>query len=185
LAVPQHVALNHLYCTAIKDGMMVLGSFRHFALQRIPSPNIPNRFHCTCEVFHARRQLFDIFMNLTWFLRFTLEQVSRKGSTRSSSQLYITATYSGCSSWTRPWLNGPCARKTPRFASIRLCTGEKKNPPFAPIADLFPLTAALFGAKVVCEQATAVWFWSSGFRCEAHILFKIQKKKEERKENQK
>lgn len=25
LAVPQHVALNHLYCTAIKDGMMVLG----------------------------------------------------------------------------------------------------------------------------------------------------------------
>ncbi|DAZ95981.1 TPA: hypothetical protein N0F65_009282 [Lagenidium giganteum] len=25
LPVPQHVALNHLYCTAIKDGMMVLG----------------------------------------------------------------------------------------------------------------------------------------------------------------
>ena len=25
LSVPQHVALNHLYCTAIKDGMMVLG----------------------------------------------------------------------------------------------------------------------------------------------------------------
>lgn len=25
LAVPRHVALNHLYCTAIKDGMMVLG----------------------------------------------------------------------------------------------------------------------------------------------------------------
>mmetsp|Transcript_56822 Transcript_56822/g.112227 ORF Transcript_56822/g.112227 Transcript_56822/m.112227 type:complete len:157 (-) Transcript_56822:312-782(-) len=25
LMVPQHVALNHLYCTAIKDGMMVLG----------------------------------------------------------------------------------------------------------------------------------------------------------------
>jgi len=25
LTVPQHVALNHLYCTAIKDGMMVLG----------------------------------------------------------------------------------------------------------------------------------------------------------------
>ena len=23
--MPQHVALNHLYCTAIKDGMMVLG----------------------------------------------------------------------------------------------------------------------------------------------------------------
>mmetsp|Transcript_23727 Transcript_23727/g.63816 ORF Transcript_23727/g.63816 Transcript_23727/m.63816 type:complete len:249 (-) Transcript_23727:30-776(-) len=25
LSIPQHVALNHLYCTAIKDGMMVLG----------------------------------------------------------------------------------------------------------------------------------------------------------------
>jgi len=25
LATPSHVALNHLYCTAIKDGMMVLG----------------------------------------------------------------------------------------------------------------------------------------------------------------
>ena len=25
LPVPQHVALNHLYCTAIKDNMMVLG----------------------------------------------------------------------------------------------------------------------------------------------------------------
>ena len=25
LPLPQHVALNHLYCTAIKDGMMVLG----------------------------------------------------------------------------------------------------------------------------------------------------------------
>ncbi|TYZ64855.1 hypothetical protein PybrP1_009837 [[Pythium] brassicae (nom. inval.)] len=25
LPVPQHVALNHFYCTAIKDGMMVLG----------------------------------------------------------------------------------------------------------------------------------------------------------------
>lgn len=25
LSVPQHVELNHLYCTAIKDGMMVLG----------------------------------------------------------------------------------------------------------------------------------------------------------------
>jgi hypothetical protein len=25
LPVPQHVALDHLYCTAIKDGMMVLG----------------------------------------------------------------------------------------------------------------------------------------------------------------
>lgn len=25
LPVPQHIALNHLYCTAIKDGMMVLG----------------------------------------------------------------------------------------------------------------------------------------------------------------
>ena len=25
LPVPQHVALNHLYCTAIKDNMMMLG----------------------------------------------------------------------------------------------------------------------------------------------------------------
>ena len=25
LMTPQHVSLNHLYCTAIKDGMMVLG----------------------------------------------------------------------------------------------------------------------------------------------------------------
>jgi 5'-AMP-activated protein kinase regulatory beta subunit len=25
LPVPQHVALNHLYCTAIKDNMLVLG----------------------------------------------------------------------------------------------------------------------------------------------------------------
>lgn len=26
LPVPQYVSLNHLYCTAIKDGMMVLGA---------------------------------------------------------------------------------------------------------------------------------------------------------------
>ena len=30
LPVPQHVSLNHLYCTAIKDGMMVLGSTQRF-----------------------------------------------------------------------------------------------------------------------------------------------------------
>lgn len=30
LSIPQHVALNHLYCTAIKDGMMVLGITQRF-----------------------------------------------------------------------------------------------------------------------------------------------------------
>ncbi|CAM9786827.1 unnamed protein product, partial [Chrysoparadoxa australica] len=30
LPVPQHVALNHLYCTAIKDGMMVLGMTQRY-----------------------------------------------------------------------------------------------------------------------------------------------------------
>jgi len=30
LPVPQHVALNHLYCTAIKDNMMVLGVTQRF-----------------------------------------------------------------------------------------------------------------------------------------------------------
>jgi 5'-AMP-activated protein kinase regulatory beta subunit len=30
LPVPQHVALNHLYCTAIKDGMMVLGATQRY-----------------------------------------------------------------------------------------------------------------------------------------------------------
>ena len=30
LPVPQHVALNHLYCTAIKDNMMVLGITQRF-----------------------------------------------------------------------------------------------------------------------------------------------------------
>jgi 5'-AMP-activated protein kinase regulatory beta subunit len=30
LPAPQHVSLNHLYCTAIKDGMMVLGSTHRY-----------------------------------------------------------------------------------------------------------------------------------------------------------
>mmetsp|Transcript_22034 Transcript_22034/g.20033 ORF Transcript_22034/g.20033 Transcript_22034/m.20033 type:complete len:256 (-) Transcript_22034:55-822(-) len=30
LPVPQYVSLNHLYCTAIKDGMMVLGSTQRY-----------------------------------------------------------------------------------------------------------------------------------------------------------
>jgi len=30
LPVPQHVTLNHLYCTAIKDGMMVLGATQRY-----------------------------------------------------------------------------------------------------------------------------------------------------------
>ena len=30
LPVPQHVALNHLYCTAIKDGIMVLGATQRY-----------------------------------------------------------------------------------------------------------------------------------------------------------
>uniref|UniRef100_A0A7S2WI24 Association with the SNF1 complex (ASC) domain-containing protein n=1 Tax=Rhizochromulina marina TaxID=1034831 RepID=A0A7S2WI24_9STRA len=30
LPTPQHVALNHLYCTAIKDGMMVLGATQRY-----------------------------------------------------------------------------------------------------------------------------------------------------------
>jgi 5'-AMP-activated protein kinase regulatory beta subunit len=30
LPIPQHVSLNHLYCTAIKDGMMVLGATQRY-----------------------------------------------------------------------------------------------------------------------------------------------------------
>lgn len=30
LPVPQYVSLNHLYCTAIKDGMMVLGATQRY-----------------------------------------------------------------------------------------------------------------------------------------------------------
>jgi 5'-AMP-activated protein kinase regulatory beta subunit len=30
LPVPQHVSLNHLYCTAIKDGIMVLGATQRY-----------------------------------------------------------------------------------------------------------------------------------------------------------
>lgn len=30
LPVPQHVSLNHLYCTAIRDGMMVLGATQRY-----------------------------------------------------------------------------------------------------------------------------------------------------------
>ena len=30
LLEPQHVSLNHLYCTAIKDGMMVLGATQRY-----------------------------------------------------------------------------------------------------------------------------------------------------------
>jgi 5'-AMP-activated protein kinase regulatory beta subunit len=40
LPVPQHVTLNHLYCTAIKDGMMVLG-----ATQRIRDKSITVVFY--------------------------------------------------------------------------------------------------------------------------------------------
>jgi 5'-AMP-activated protein kinase, regulatory beta subunit len=30
LPIPQHVSLNHLYCTAIKDGIMVLGATQRY-----------------------------------------------------------------------------------------------------------------------------------------------------------
>jgi 5'-AMP-activated protein kinase regulatory beta subunit len=30
LPVPQYVSLNHLYCTAIKDGLMVLGATQRY-----------------------------------------------------------------------------------------------------------------------------------------------------------
>jgi len=33
LPVPQHVAVDHLYCTAIKDGMMVLGVTQRFRMK--------------------------------------------------------------------------------------------------------------------------------------------------------
>ena len=46
LSVPQHVALNHLYCTAIKDGMMVLGVTQRYSEKfittifcKVPVPN--------------------------------------------------------------------------------------------------------------------------------------------------
>eukprot|EP00636_Phaeomonas_parva_P003639 CAMPEP_0118888190 /NCGR_PEP_ID=MMETSP1163-20130328/25567_1 /TAXON_ID=124430 /ORGANISM="Phaeomonas parva, Strain CCMP2877" /LENGTH=274 /DNA_ID=CAMNT_0006826753 /DNA_START=155 /DNA_END=979 /DNA_ORIENTATION=- len=41
LPVPQHVALNHLYCTAIKDGMMVLG-----ITQRYKQKHTTTVFYC-------------------------------------------------------------------------------------------------------------------------------------------
>lgn len=37
LPVPQHVALNHLYCTAIKDNMMVLGITQRFKTKFVTS----------------------------------------------------------------------------------------------------------------------------------------------------
>ena len=35
LPEPQHVSLNHLYCTAIKDGMMVLGASQRYRLKYV------------------------------------------------------------------------------------------------------------------------------------------------------
>jgi len=37
LPIPQHVALNHLYCTAIKDGMMVLGVTQRYREKHVTS----------------------------------------------------------------------------------------------------------------------------------------------------
>jgi 5'-AMP-activated protein kinase regulatory beta subunit len=35
LPIPQHVSLNHLYCTAIRDGMMVLGATQRYRQKHI------------------------------------------------------------------------------------------------------------------------------------------------------
>mmetsp|Transcript_20452 Transcript_20452/g.29159 ORF Transcript_20452/g.29159 Transcript_20452/m.29159 type:complete len:389 (+) Transcript_20452:105-1271(+) len=44
LPVPQHVALNHLYCTAIKDNMMVLG-----VTQRYKTKFVTTVYYSPCE----------------------------------------------------------------------------------------------------------------------------------------
>lgn len=44
LPVPQHVALNHLYCTAIKDNMMVLG-----ITQRYKSKFVTTVYYSPCK----------------------------------------------------------------------------------------------------------------------------------------
>ena len=44
LPVPQHVALNHLYCTAIKDNMMVLG-----ITQRYKTKFVTNVYYSPCS----------------------------------------------------------------------------------------------------------------------------------------
>lgn len=44
LPVPQHVALNHLYCTAIKDNMMVLG-----ITQRYKTKFVTTVYYSPCE----------------------------------------------------------------------------------------------------------------------------------------
>ena len=44
LPVPQHVALNHLYCTAIKDNMMVLG-----ITQRFRTKFVTTVYYSPCE----------------------------------------------------------------------------------------------------------------------------------------
>lgn len=44
LPVPQHVALNHLYCTAIKDNMMVLG-----ITQRFKTKFVTTVYYAPCE----------------------------------------------------------------------------------------------------------------------------------------
>jgi len=44
LPVPQHVALNHMYCTAIKDNMMVLG-----VTQRYKTKFVTTVYYSPCE----------------------------------------------------------------------------------------------------------------------------------------
>ena len=44
LPVPQHVALNHLYCTAIKDNMMVLG-----VTQRYKTKFVTTVYYSPCD----------------------------------------------------------------------------------------------------------------------------------------
>ena len=71
LPIPQHVTLNHLYCTAIKDGLMVLGVTTRFkekyvttitySLQDNTFEDLTNQHRHLVKQTRAIQQQFDQF----------------------------------------------------------------------------------------------------------------------------
>ena len=98
LPVPQHVALNHLYCTAIKDGMMVLGvTYRQKACTTVYC--IPEG-HQGERVGRRRRRSVDGVYSSAAVVAVV---EARPGAGRRGHQHLRAAASAASSSYTPPW----------------------------------------------------------------------------------
>ena len=81
LPIPQHVTLNHLYCTAIKDGLMVLGVTTRFKEKYVTTITYSLQDNTFEEVTKQHRNL----MKQNAAIQEQFDQLSRQvGGTQNS-----------------------------------------------------------------------------------------------------